>query len=94
MPRARSGFRTVPFATVTRARTSPDQRVEFGTVGGGRCVGRVFLDGREATWSDVQDLAPDPVLAAEVYRRARELPIEFGGTASRSDCGAVLIWTR
>jgi hypothetical protein len=60
------------------------------------CMVKVYLDGVQVR--DLFDLpidnliSPSLVHAVEVYRRASELPAEFGGSDAR--CGVAAIWTR
>ena len=57
---------------------------------------RVFIDGFLVSIEDFQSFGslvrPEDVIAIEVYRRASEIPPEYGGP--ESGCGVLLIWTR
>ncbi len=37
---------------------------------------------------------PNDVEAVEVYRRASEVPVQFGGMSTATQCGVIVIWTR
>lgn len=37
---------------------------------------------------------PDDVQAIEVYRRGSEVPAQFGGMSTSTQCGVIVIWTR
>ncbi len=37
---------------------------------------------------------PRDVQGVEVYRRASEVPVRFGGTSTATQCGVIVIWTR
>ncbi len=37
---------------------------------------------------------PEDVEAVEVYRRASQVPVRFGGTSTATQCGVIAIWTR
>lgn len=41
---------------------------------------------------DLSSLSPSNLSGAEIYRRASEVPIEFGGLSA--NCGVIVLWTR
>jgi hypothetical protein len=78
-------------------------RGQVSGAGAGCIVPRIYVDGRLAydpdptrDLGDVYDLVsgaaqPGDVVAIEVYRRASEVPAEYGG--AQAGCGAILVWT-
>lgn len=60
------------------------------------CAPAVSLNGAApfGTWA-VNDFAPDDVEAIEVYRRGRDVPLEFQRSVSAGgSCGLVVIWLK
>ncbi|MEZ4586829.1 MAG: hypothetical protein R2909_10545 [Gemmatimonadales bacterium] len=54
---------------------------------------RIFVDGQEVRDGPLEAaVAPNDVLALEVYRRPAEVPAQWGGATSA--CGVLLIWTK
>ncbi len=95
----RTALSSVPFAMVRAGQFASDWAVLFtsvGNMGGGVCVANVFVDGQVVTWQVAQDLSPDQILAAEVYRRPGTLPARYAAmvTTAAANCGSVLLWTR
>jgi len=37
---------------------------------------------------------PDDIQGIEVYRSAAQVPVQFGGTSTETQCGVIVIWTR
>ena len=66
------------------------------SIGSGRCVMNVFVDGTRAYMSGGMSLedviSGSEVGAMEVYPSATETPPQF--IVNGSDCGALIIWTK
>ncbi|HEU4632306.1 MAG TPA: carboxypeptidase regulatory-like domain-containing protein [Gemmatimonadaceae bacterium] len=65
-------------------------------LGGGECVARLYIDGRERDYDEVVMLAPEDVEAIEVYRDPAQAPFFATGRSlyGRSElCGVVIVWT-
>ena len=70
----------------------------------GLCTPDIYLDGARVTYDiyglmSLENLVPlDVVDAVEVYRRAAEVPIEYGGTQASDGrggpCGVLVFWTK
>lgn len=56
----------------------------------GRCQPSIFLDGLPITSEEIDIITPDQLEGVEVYR-GMHVPVRY---ASRSNCGAILLWTR
>lgn len=95
---------SVTCLTVPRVVGAPPRMVSRGG-GSAPCPADVYIDGtRVRLWRWMGDnsldliagidefLTPTGIAGIEVYRRASELPAEFGGATD--GCGAVVIWTR
>ncbi len=63
---------------------------------GGYCPPKIWVDGlpQIGVGQSLEDIVPlEAVAAVEVYRRASELPLQYGG-ANNTGCGVVLFWTK
>ncbi|MDT8368176.1 MAG: carboxypeptidase-like regulatory domain-containing protein [Longimicrobiales bacterium] len=85
-------FRGIPGLQVT-----PDDRLRMiggSSFTGATCIPNYFLDGtRMQGQSELLDFVSlQDVQAVEIYRRASEIPVEFGGMTSNG-CGVILVWT-
>lgn len=81
-------------------------RIQMRSSTGGLCTPAVFVDGVSAPYDQdsgvsLSMLVPrDAVQAVEVYRRAAEVPVEYGVTHNRSSsaaagtCGVIVFWTK
>lgn len=56
----------------------------------GRCPPAVFLDGLPITAEEIDIITPDQLEGVEIYR-GMHVPVRY---ASRSNCGAILLWSR
>lgn len=56
----------------------------------GRCRPAIFLDGLPITAEEIDIITPDQLEGVEIYR-GMHVPVRY---ASRSNCGAILLWTR
>ena len=61
--------------------------------GGRACVPTLYLDGWAALTDDVNLFRAEDLAAVEIYRRAAEVPLEFG-EAFASACGVIVLWSR
>jgi hypothetical protein len=62
---------------------------------GAGAVGALAADRGNVEWEltyDISTLMASSFEAAEIYRRAAEIPIEYGGSSSA--CGVLVLWTR
>ena len=70
-------------------------RVQVGSILG-NCSPRIWVDGLPQSINTdfpLDFIAPFEALAVvEVYRRATEVPLQYGGTGA--GCGVILFWTK
>ncbi len=85
-------LRDVPSLTVVHRDASLAAFVPDGR--GGTCVPTVWLDGVEAAYGNLFDLAPSEVVGLEVYTRPLTVPAVFVEKGGDRKCGAILVWTR
>ena len=72
-----------------------DARARGLDVSGLPAATEAALPGAERPEMELDDLVqPEDIQAVEVYRRASEVPVRFGGTSTSTQCGVVVIWTR
>jgi hypothetical protein len=94
----RTAFARVPFTQLVTGRLGTWQLMT--QTPSGPCTLLVAVDGRLTGWDEVTDLPPEYVLAIEVYRRDRQVPIEFLPMLSQASatgaggCGLAAVWTR
>jgi hypothetical protein len=71
------------------------ERVQVRT-GGRTCTPQIWIDGlpqsRDADFALDFIIPLEAIAAVEVYRRATEVPLQYGG--SRAGCGVFLFWTK
>ncbi|MEP6730601.1 MAG: carboxypeptidase regulatory-like domain-containing protein [bacterium] len=61
---------------------------------GGSCTPVVWLDGVEAGYGNLMDLATSEVAGIEVYTQPLTLPAAFVEKGVGYKCGAILVWTK
>lgn len=92
-------FRRVPGVRVIRSALTGDATITFtGTTAlSGPCFPTVWLNGHIAhrggsqAWPIDRMLSTAEVAGIEIYGKAAQIPLRFGGTGGR--CGVVVIWT-
>lgn len=57
------------------------------------CVPMLWIDGMRAPGMEIDEIRSGDITAVEVYRGASTVPMEFT-TGGRTQCGAVVIWTK
>jgi hypothetical protein len=63
------------------------------SIGPGRCVAPVWIDGVKATYDFLSFLRPDEIGIVEVYPRSFDVPMRYTANGDRN-CGAVAVWTK
>ncbi|MES2176585.1 MAG: carboxypeptidase regulatory-like domain-containing protein [Gemmatimonadota bacterium] len=61
---------------------------------GGQCTPIVWLDGVEAGYGNLLDLAPSEVAGLEVYTRPLNVPTQYREKGVGTKCGAIIVWTK
>ena len=84
-------FQGVPSLTVEYRRPNFTISMPKGT---GRCVPDIRLDGVEAGFGHLADLAPAEVAGVEIYNRALIVPAQFARAGHPPECGMILVWTK
>ncbi len=72
----------------------PNLTLTMPSAVGRPCTPRVLIDGTEAGFGHLIDLAPKEVAAVEVYMRSAYVPARFSPIGIQPECGAVLVWTK
>jgi hypothetical protein len=90
-------FRNTPGISITGGGSLSGTQIQFrnASIRGGVCSPPVYVDGAQVNTDfggleEVVDIRQ--IAAVEVYTRASDVPLEWGGTLA--GCGIVLIWTR
>ena len=90
-------FRNTPGVALQGGGSFSGTQIEFrnASIRGGTCRPQVYVDGAQVNTDfggleEVVDI--HQISAVEVYTRASNVPLEWGGTTA--GCGVVLIWTR
>jgi hypothetical protein len=69
-----------------------DDRLQMRTTQG-YCAARIYVDGLPAPFMELDNVVTlEVVEAIEVYQRATEVPLQYGGTGAF--CGVILFWTK
>jgi hypothetical protein len=91
-------FQTLQSLFGTFPSLSVAYRSPFWTItmpkGAGTCIPDIRIDGVEAGFGHVIDLAPAEVAGLEVYNRALIVPAQFARAGHPPECGMILIWTK
>lgn len=61
--------------------------------GSGECIPVIWVDGQRALGMEIDEIGATDILAAEIYRGASSIPSRFT-TNGKTQCGAIVIWTR
>src|SRR4051812_19714831 len=61
--------------------------------GSGECIPVLWVDGQRTIGLEIDDVGASDILAVEIYRGASSIPTRFT-TNSKTQCGAIVIWTR
>ena len=57
------------------------------------CVPMIWVDGQRAPGLEIDEIRSGDIAAIEIYRGASTVPMDFA-TGGRTQCGAVVIWTK
>lgn len=69
--------------------------LRIGRSAGNRpCEPALYVNGHMSLSQQVDDVHAEDVLAVEVYRGSASLPARFHRNQGKSDCGAIVIWTK
>jgi hypothetical protein len=86
-------YATLPGLQVVPGRGARRFLVTMPSMGGGRCVATIFLDGiRQPDQEILSSLLNDEIAAVEVYPRTSTVPTLF--QSGYSACGVVAVWTK
>lgn len=72
----------IRFPTILSMRRSDDD-----------CVPMIWVDGQRAPGLEIDEIRSGDITAIEIYRGASTVPMEFA-TGGRTQCGAVVVWTK
>ncbi|HEY4139056.1 MAG TPA: carboxypeptidase regulatory-like domain-containing protein [Casimicrobiaceae bacterium] len=59
-----------------------------------QCTPSIWLDGQEVRNMEVDNIPVTDIEGMEIYSGPSTTPMQFSHETSRTDCGAVVIWTR
>ncbi len=82
-------------------RNSPGVRIVSSRTGNGirfngkrQCAPAIWLDGQEVRDMEIDNIPVTDIEGMEIYSGPSTTPMQFSHGWSRTDCGAIVIWTR